>query len=93
MRTARIRLDQYDATYYHLINRVAGDPKYFPFGDVEKEYMFKLLERLNVFYRVDVISFVVMSNHIHIICAAEPGLPPLEEVKRRWRAFNGPDVP
>ena len=92
MRTARIRLDQFDTTYYHLINRVAGDPKYFPFGDVEKEYMFKLLERLNGFYRVDVISFVVMSNHIHLICAAEPGLPSLDEVKRRWRAFNGPDV-
>ena len=92
MRAARIRLDQWDTTYYHIVNRVAGDSKYFPFGDVEKEYMFKLLERLNVFYRVDVISFVVMSNHIHLICAANPGLPPLEEVRRRWRAFNGPDV-
>ena len=92
MRTARIRLDQWDTTYYHCINRVAGTPEYFPFGDVEKEHMFKLLERLTIFYCVDIISFVVMSNHIHLICAANPGLPPLEEVRRRWRAFNDPDV-
>ena len=92
MRTARIRLDHWEPTYYHCVNRVAGDPKYFPFGDIEKEKLFNLLTQLSVFYCVDIISFVVMSNHIHLICAANPGLPPLDEVRRRWRAFNDPDA-
>jgi hypothetical protein len=41
MRMARIRYDR-EMCYYHLMNRVAGEPGYYPFGDVEKEKLFRL---------------------------------------------------
>ena len=48
MRTARIRLDHWVPAYYHCMGRVAGEPGYLPFDDVEKEKLFSLLERLTV---------------------------------------------
>jgi hypothetical protein len=35
MRCRRIRYDREDC-YYHLMNRIAGEPGEFPFGKVEK---------------------------------------------------------
>ena len=65
MRSSRIRYDR-EESYYHLMNRVAGDPDHLPFGDVEKEHFFQLVEQLNRFYAVEPISLVVMSNHWHV---------------------------
>ena len=62
MRTARIRVDQWESAYYHCMGRVAGEPGHQPFGDVEKERLFFLLERLTVFHTVEVISFVVRAT-------------------------------
>ena len=92
MRAARIRLDRWEPTYYHCVSRVVGEPGYLPFGDVEKEKLFTLLESLAVFYSVEVIGFTVMSNHFHLVCAARPEPPPMDEVRRRWRLFHGPDA-
>lgn len=74
MRMARIRYDL-EMCYYHLMNRVAGEPGYFPFGDVEKEKLFRLAVDLSRFYSLDLLSVVVMGNHYHIVCAA-PAEPP-----------------
>lgn len=88
MRISRIRNDQ-DPCYYHLINRVTGDPDALPFGDEEKEHLFSLFRQLQSFYTVELISVVVMSNHLHAVCCTYPELPDRETVVRRYRAFYG----
>ena len=88
MRLARIRYDR-EMCYYHLMNRVAGEPGYYPFGDVEKEKLFGLAVGLARFYALDLLSVVVMGNHYHIVCAAPAELPSRDEVVANWRAVHG----
>ena len=88
MRTSRFRCDD-NGMYYHLLNRVAGDAGYFPFGDLEKTYMINLLKKLSKFYTVDVLSYCIMSNHYHLIVYATDELPSTQELKRRWIAYYG----
>ena len=49
MRCRRIRYDREDC-YYHLMNRIAGEPGQYPFGPVEKETFFRLALDLSRFY-------------------------------------------
>ena len=79
MRVARVRYDR-EMCYYHLMNRVAGEPGYYPFGDVEKEKLFGLATGLARFYALDLLSLVVMGNHYRLVCAVPPELPSREEV-------------
>ena len=88
-RSARLRYDR-DLCYYHLMNRVAGDPDFLPFGEIEKERFFRLVLELATLYCLDLISVVVMSNHYHIVCAAPAEAPDKEEIQRRWRAYYVP---
>ena len=48
-------------TYYHLINRTAGSPGEFPFGDLEKEQFLHLLKKLCAYYTIDVLAWQVMA--------------------------------
>ncbi len=89
MRTARIRYDR-ERCYYHAMNRVAGEPGHYPFGDVEKEHMFRLVRRLCRFYTVEILAFVAMGNHFHAVCATTPELPSPEEMRARFRDYYGP---
>jgi len=89
MRTARIRYDA-DLCYYHLLNRVAGEENFFPFGDVEKEQFFRLALDLAKLYAIEILSIVVMSNHYHIVCAAPATPPDVDEIRKRWRAYYAP---
>ena len=41
MRMARVRYDR-EMCYYHLMNRVAEEAGFYPFGDAEKERLFQL---------------------------------------------------
>jgi len=88
MRMARVRYDR-EMCYYHLMNRVAGEPGYYPFGDVEKEKLFALATGLARFYALDLLSLVVMGNHYHIVCAAPAEAPSHDEVVANWRALHG----
>ncbi len=88
MRGSRRRYDK-ERCYYHLMNRVAGEPGVYPFGDTEKEKLFQLAVDLSRFYSIDLLSFVVMGNHWHAICAAPAELPSREEVIANWRAYKG----
>jgi len=88
MRTARFRYDR-ELCYYHLLNRIAGKPEYLPFGDVEKEHFFGLVEKLTQLYTVEILAVVVMSNHYHIVCAAPAEPPSRDEIIHRWRTYYG----
>ena len=84
MRGRRLKNDQ-EKSYLHCFNRTAGWSGEQFFGDVEKEKMFCLVERLQKFYCIEIISFVCMSNHWHAVVCTYPEL----EVKRSFRAFYG----
>ena len=88
MRGARIRDDR-RRCFLHCFNRAAGWKGDQLFGEVEKERLFRLAERLQKFYSIELISFVCMSNHWHALVCTHPELPGREEVKRRFRAFYG----
>ena len=49
MPTSRARYDR-EMCYYHLMNRVAGEPGEYPLGDVEKEKLLQLAVELSRFY-------------------------------------------
>ena len=88
MRAARFRYDR-EMCYYHLMNRVSGQPDYLPFADVERERFLQLVQEVSEFYSLELLSVVVMSNHFHVICAAPAQVPSLEEIQSRWRAYYG----
>lgn len=51
--------------HHHLMSRVAGGELLF--GDIEKEAFRKIMRRLERFMGVDVLTYVVMGNHFHIL--------------------------
>jgi REP element-mobilizing transposase RayT len=75
--------------FYHIYNRVAGEPGYFPFGPAEKEYFVRLLHKLNKLFTVRVVAYQVMSNHFHLVVHAPQQPPEPEEVCRRYAAYYG----
>ena len=91
--------DPRHGTYYHLISRVAGDPKDLPFGEPEKEQFIKTMKRLAAYYTLDLLAWQVMGNHFHIVAFAPERPPSPEEAARRYRAYHNdkkvldPDTP
>lgn len=92
MRVARMKMIGADC-YYHVCNRLAGPKNEYPFTDVDKEFGFKLVERLSRLFLVETISMCMMGNHLHLICLAPAEPPDLEEVARRHNAFYGKKKP
>lgn len=86
MRRPRLKLEDM-AVFYHLYNRVAGEPGFFPFGPAEKEHFVRLLHRLNVFFTVRVVAYQVMSNHFHLLVQVPAQAPSPGEVCRRYQAY------
>jgi REP element-mobilizing transposase RayT len=98
MRIARLKPADTSAcgpagTYYHLINRISGQPGDLPFGDLEKEKLLRMIHRLCQLYVIQPLSCVAMGNHYHLIVHA-PLLPPSqEEAIRRFQAYYGDKRP
>ncbi|NCD35039.1 MAG: hypothetical protein EOL87_16680, partial [Spartobacteria bacterium] len=67
MRRRRIKRD--GLAYYHLINRMTM--RLMLLGDEEKEVLRKLIRRVEGFTGVRVLTYALMTNHIHIL-AEEP---------------------
>ncbi|HUV12372.1 MAG TPA: hypothetical protein VMY18_01950 [Acidobacteriota bacterium] len=57
-----------EPAFYHLFNRVAGDPKYFPFRKraVARKFL-SLFERYLELYFCSLASFELMWNHFHSV--------------------------
>jgi len=86
MRRPRLKPDD-QPLFYHLYNRVAGEPDFLPFGPREKERFVRLLKKLNRFYTVQVVSYQVMSNHFHLVVHVPQDPPEPEEICRRYAAY------
>ncbi len=73
---------------YHLMSRTALDG--FVLGDVEKEYLLKLIKHLSSVYFTEVLGFCLMGNHFHILVKMIPGKKYSDEdVKTRYKRYYG----
>ena len=75
---------------YHVISRTALDG--FVLGDVEKDYLFTLIQRLSAIYFTEVLGFCLMGNHFHLLVR----LCPEEEfsdadIRARFQRYYGAD--
>ena len=73
-RTARHKSP--DAAFYHVTNRVAGSPDWFPFKDPQARQ--KLLDMILFYvdaYRCRLAAFQIMGNHYHFIVHFEKPRP------------------
>ena len=75
---------------YHVMSRTALDG--YVIGDVEKDYLFKLIKRLSSVYFTEVIGFCLMGNHFHLLVRMHPGEEYSdEEIKKRFSLLYGDD--
>jgi len=75
---------------YHVMSRTALDG--YVIGDVEKDYLFKLIKRLSSIYFTEVIGFCLMGNHFHLLVRMHPGEDYSdEEIKKRFSLLYGDD--
>lgn len=63
MRQARIKGE--GLSYYHCVSRIVD--RRFIFGDAEKEHFVALMRKLEGFLGLRVVTYVVMSNHFHLL--------------------------
>ena len=64
MNTSRLTLPA-EATIYHVVTRATRGE--FLFGDLEKERMRKMLWQMAEVCGVEVLTYAVMSNHLHVV--------------------------
>ena len=90
-RQARIKPSD-RGTYYHVMNRISGLPGEFPFDDVEKEKLVRLIHKWSRYFTVEPIAYQIMGNHYHLVCYA-PGedekLSAPEAAERHNRFYAG----
>ena len=87
MRQPRLKPD-YQDTWHHAYNRIAGCPGDFPFGPAEKERFVRILHKMSRLYTVQVLAYQVMSNHFHLLVYAPAEPPSPEETCRRYAEFH-----
>jgi hypothetical protein len=51
---------------YHVMSRTALDG--FPIGDVEKDFLLRVIQRLSELYLSEILGFCIMWNHF--LCEA-----------------------
>ena len=62
-----LAMNEQGAVTYHCVSRVVDrDNK---FGDKEKAVFVKMMRQYEQFCGVEVLSYCVMSNHVHLILA------------------------
>ncbi len=77
MRQARIKGE--GVSYYHCISRVVD--RQFIFGNEEREFFVALMRKLEAFHGLRVLTYVVMSNHFHLM-VEEPDRDALQPLDR-----------
>jgi len=79
-RIARIIVKGEDMVY-HVISRTALDG--YVMGDIEKEYLLKLIKRLSSVYFAEVLGFCLMGNHFHLVVRMHTGEKYSDDEMRR----------
>ena len=89
-RTRRIKPNDV-GVYYHLMNRVAGEPGEYPFGDAEKEMLVRLLKEACCLFTVEPLGYQVMGSHWHVVCHAPAEVLAPEATAARYNRFYAGD--
>ena len=81
-----------EPTVYHVITRVSRGE--FLFGELEKERMRKMIWQMADFCGVEVLTYAVMSNHLHLVVRVPvkeelDGIVENAEVLRRFGVLYG----
>jgi len=77
-------------TAYHIMSRTALDG--FPFGDVEKDELVKIIQKFSKLFFVEVFGFCIMGNHFHLLIQMFPEhYYKDEEIRKRCKAHYGED--
>jgi putative transposase len=93
MRTRRIKSED-SGMYYHVVNRIAGEPGSLPFDDVAREKMVALLYDVSRLFTVEPIAYQIMGNHFHILVYAPAEALPLEQALDRYNNYyKGKKIP
>lgn len=88
-RIPRLTVDGEPAVY-HVISRTALDG--FVLGDVEKEYLLSLIQRLSAVYFTEVLGFCLMGNHFHLLVRMQPAEAFSDtEIRTRFQRYYGAD--
>jgi len=75
---------------YHVMSRTALEG--YPFGDMEKDEMVRILKRFSSLYFTEVLGFCIMGNHFHLLVRMFPGHHFTdEELRKRYVAFFAND--
>ena len=88
MRQPRIKVNAIiEAGLYHCISRTVNGERLF--GDVEKEMLRKMMWQIADFCGVEILTYIVMSNHFHILVRI-PQLAPVDdsELLRRFGVLH-----
>src|SRR5210317_177420 len=65
----------------------------FPFGDVEKDELVKIIKKFSGLFFVEVFGFCIMDNHFHLLIQMFPEHNfKDEEIRKRCKAHYGEDV-
>ncbi|MBM4272279.1 MAG: hypothetical protein FJ139_09025 [Deltaproteobacteria bacterium] len=73
---------QYENAYYHVTCRGNAREKIF-LADTDRERFLELLQRSGEIYQVDILAFVLMDNHFHLIVKT-----PRANLQEFMRHFN-----
>jgi putative transposase len=65
MRMARLKASQDQSAVYHCISRVVGGQ--FLLDDLGKEKLAEILFKLSAFCGIEIITYCLMSNHVHLL--------------------------
>ena len=75
---------------YHVMSHTALDG--FPFGDVEKDELVKIIQKFSALFFVEVFGFCIMDNHFHLLIQMFPEHNYKdEEIRKRCKAHYGED--
>ena len=81
-----------EPTHYHIISRTALDG--LPFGDIEKEALVTLIRKFSSVYFTEIIGYVIMGNHWHILLTMHPQMVATDlEIRRRYSIRYGDKRP
>lgn len=88
MRIARLKASSEQSAVYHCISRVVGGQ--FLLDDLGKEKLAEILFKLGAFCGIEVITYCLMSNHVHLLLRV-PSRRDLsdEELLQRLEGFYG----
>ena len=88
VRERRIKIPPEEAeAIYHLLTRTVNGERLF--RDVDKEVLRRLIRLLAEFCGLELLTFVVMSNHFHLLVRVLIAGPiPDEELLRRYRLLH-----